>query len=291
MSTASSADFEPVTLAELALRPELETTMSNPISVSLVTVCFNSVATIRETLESIRRQAYPHLEYIVVDGGSTDGTLDIIEEYRPLISQLVSEPDNGIYDAMNKGLRLATGDVVGIVNSDDYLEDGAVRLVVDVYAQSGADIICGGIHEFDAAQGYRQLILPPLDAVKHLQNFLSVPHPAVFVARDTYRRIGLFDTRFPITADYHFLLRAALQGERFKIMRTPLSNFRLGGASGDFWKNIRERRQVQRELLGLRLSHEFQFISSAAKVWIHQRWVGNPAFQRAYGAWRGFRNR
>ena len=96
------------------------------MKISIITVCFNSGATIRDTIESVRDQTHNNIEYIVVDGGSSDETLSIVSEYTNLVSKLITEPDQGIYDAMNKGLGVATGDVVGIINSDDVLYDSGV---------------------------------------------------------------------------------------------------------------------------------------------------------------------
>ena len=107
--------------------------------ISIITVCFNGGATIRDTIESVRAQTFDNIEYIVIDGGSTDETLEILAEYAEFISQVVSEPDQGIYDAMNKGINLASGDVVGIVNSDDVLFDSdVITKIANVFQESRA---------------------------------------------------------------------------------------------------------------------------------------------------------
>jgi len=112
------------------------------VKISIITVCFNSEATIRDTIESVLTQDYADLEYIIIDGASTDGTLEIIDEYRDRIATVVSEPDTGIYDAMNKGIAKATGDVVGILNSDDfYVDTSVVATVVAGFEQKKVDSV------------------------------------------------------------------------------------------------------------------------------------------------------
>ena len=110
--------------------------MNHQPKVSIITVCFNSAKTIRDTIESVINQTYKNIEYIIVDGGSTDGTIDIIKEYEPYIAKWVSESDDGIYDAMNKGIMMSTGEIIGLVNSDDFLELEAIKNVVKTYLKN-----------------------------------------------------------------------------------------------------------------------------------------------------------
>ncbi|MCD8182162.1 MAG: glycosyltransferase [Bacteroides sp.] len=114
------------------------------MKVSIITSCFNREATIRQAIESVLAQDYPDLEYIVVDGASTDGSLKVIREYRDRISTLISEPDKGMYEAINKGIRAATGDIVGLVHSDDFLYDAhIISDIVERFEQTGADLVYG----------------------------------------------------------------------------------------------------------------------------------------------------
>ena len=128
--------------------------MSSKISV--ITVCFNSEATIRDTIKSVLAQDYPNVEYIIVDGASTDGTMDIVREYRDRIDVVISEPDKGIYDAMNKGIRAATGDVVGLLNSDDfYADESAVRQLIECMEDAGSDTVYADLAIVDAKETRR----------------------------------------------------------------------------------------------------------------------------------------
>ena len=113
------------------------------MKVSIITVCYNSAKTIKRTIKSVAEQDYEEIEYIIIDGGSTDGTLDIIDRYKDKISVLVSEPDEGIYDAMNKGIARATGDIIGFMNSDDWYADGAIVAIAEAFKKTEAEIVYG----------------------------------------------------------------------------------------------------------------------------------------------------
>lgn len=201
------------------------------ILVSVITPCYNSSSTIEKTLACIENQTYKNLEYIIIDGGSTDDTLKIIERHRerlPKRLKLVSEKDNGIYDAMNKGVRLAEGALIGIVNSDDWYEDDTVEQVVKNYGGNQYEVLYGMQRNFSGDKEKSTFI--------YHHDFLPeqmITHPTCFVTADTYKDFGLFDTRYRSAADYDLMLRLY---ESKKVVFTPvmrvLSNFRLGGMSG-----------------------------------------------------------
>lgn len=201
------------------------------ILVSVITPCYNSSSTIEKTLACIENQTYKNLEYIIIDGGSTDDTLKIIERHRerlPKRLKLVSEKDNGIYDAMNKGVRLAKGSLIGIVNSDDWYEDDTVEQVVKNYGGNQYEVLYGMQRNFRDDKEKSTFI--------YHHDFLPeqmITHPTCFVTADTYKDFGLFDTRYRSAADYDLMLRLY---ESKKVVFTPvmrvLSNFRLGGMSG-----------------------------------------------------------
>ena len=173
--------------------------------VSVITVCFNSAATIRDTIESVLTQDYKDIEYIIIDGGSTDQTLQIISEYKNYISKFITEPDRGIYDAMNKGIRLASGDVVGMLNSDDlYISQTAISELMGAMNSSGADAVYADL-----------IIVDPVRTDKVLRYYSSkhftvakfrygwMPaHPTFFVKKSAYDVAGLFSTVFRIAADF-----------------------------------------------------------------------------------------
>lgn len=192
--------------------------------VSIITVCKNSGATIRETIESVLHQTYRNIEYIIVDGKSTDKTLDIIEEYIPLSDgrlKYITEKDKGIYDAMNKGIACATGDMIGIINSDDWYEPDAVEKVVQCFESTDADAVYGEIWLIDQ-NGERE---------HHTSDSMFPPHPSTFIKREIYKKYGMFDLNYPIASDRDLLLRFMAEGIRFERIDGILANFRRTGIS------------------------------------------------------------
>jgi glycosyltransferase involved in cell wall biosynthesis len=201
----------------------------------VITVCFNSERTIRDTLESVFSQNYPDVEYLVIDGQSTDGTLRIVEEFRPRIARIVSESDRGIYDAMNKGIRLATGDIVAILNSDDVFADpGVVRDVVDAFERTGADCAFGDlvyVARDDVSVVQRHWKSSDFQPGSFRRGW-HPPHPAFFVRRSVYERFGSFDTELTFSADFELMLRL-LERHRVPWCRIPrvLVRMRAGGTA------------------------------------------------------------
>lgn len=194
------------------------------IKVSVITPCFNSEKTIRDTIESVLEQTYNNIEYILIDGGSTDHTVDIVEEYR-LISdgrlRYISEKDNGIYDAMNKGIACADGDVIGIINSDDWYEADALEKAVQCFESMKADAVYGEIWVIDE-NGQRKY---------HTYHSIFPPHPSTFIRREIYQKFGMFDLHYRIAADRELLLRLMAKGIRFEHIDGILANFRETGIS------------------------------------------------------------
>ncbi|MBR2373030.1 MAG: glycosyltransferase [Lentisphaeria bacterium] len=198
------------------------------MQISIITVCYNSAKTIRRTFESVLNQTFTDYEYIVVDGNSKDGTLDIIKEYEPKFNgrmRWISEPDNGIYDAMNKGIRMAQGEIIGIINSDDYYEFDALQNIA-AYSDRKADVYYGMCRQLDE-QGEITVIRSNHIRLKNR----GMLHPACFVSRDAYDKFGLFDLQYKIAADYELLLRFFEAGAGFVPVDSILANFSSGGIS------------------------------------------------------------
>lgn len=212
--------------------------MDEQPKVSIITVCLNSANTIRDTIESVINQTYQNIEYIIIDGGSTDGTIDIIREYEPCITKWVSEPDNGIYDAMNKGIKMATGEIIGIVNSDDYLELEAVRSVGDMYlVHQDGDVFHGRVRIINNLNDIKYIIASAEDVYKQNNFKMKIPHGGVFITKGCYLENGLYNVNYKIGADHDLLLRLIKSNKKFVFVNQVISNMRLGGVSSTKYKD------------------------------------------------------
>jgi glycosyltransferase len=180
------------------------------MKVSIITASYKCAQTIEDCMQSIVVQTYPNIEHIIVDGGSKDGTLEVIDKYRDKIAKVVSEPDKGIYDAMNKGIKFATGNIVGIINSDDILADESViEAVVSAMSYSNADSCYGDLVYVD--RGNMDKVIRYWNAGEfqreRFRNGWMPPHPTFFVKKEVYEKYGPFNLEFPVTADYELMLR------------------------------------------------------------------------------------
>jgi glycosyltransferase involved in cell wall biosynthesis len=203
---------------------------SNKPLISVVTAVRNGRPHIEQTILSILDQSYKNIEYIVIDGGSTDGTLDIIRKYEDHIAYWVSEPDKGIYDAMNKGIAVATGDLIGLLNSDDYYEQGALEHVANAYrlqAGRGNSIVYGDYLILDDELQVKTEFRSDL----RFWRGMTICHQAMFVSRDAYRTLSLYDTSLKYSADYAFLVDAIRNHVRFIPTHQFLVTFRNAGAT------------------------------------------------------------
>ena len=210
------------------------------MKISIITASFNSAKTIKETIESVLSQDYPDVEYIVADGGSKDGTVEILRSYGDKI-KWISEKDSGIYDAMNKGIRLATGEVIGIIGSDDFYPNSTIiSQVVGAFKHSNADSVYGDLHY--VAEENTSKIIRNWHAGKYkIQNFLYVwmpPHTAYYLRKDIYDKFGLYNTDFKSAGDYELMLRMLY---KYKIstyyLPKVLMKMRVGGTGNASLKN------------------------------------------------------
>jgi glycosyltransferase involved in cell wall biosynthesis len=203
------------------------------MKVSIVTVCFNSKQTIEDTFKSVQSQSYPDIEYIVIDGGSTDGTIEVIQRYSKIIKVCVSEKDNGLYDAMNKGISLASGDIIGILNSDDILASANTieSVVRNIEGCSGVygDV---GFYETDDFTNKRRHYSSKRFTMKKFSRGMMPAHPSLYVLRTCYEGAGLFNTNYKIAADFDMTLRIfSLSNTSFKYINSEIVKMRLGGIS------------------------------------------------------------
>jgi glycosyltransferase involved in cell wall biosynthesis len=209
--------------------------------ISVVTVCFNSEKTIEDTIKSVVSQDYPNVEYIIIDGLSSDSTLEIIDRYRDKISKLLSEKDKGIYDAINKGVKLATGEVVAILNSDDlYADSKVLSRVMNLFLGSGAGAVYGDL-EYVSREDVSRVSRYWRSGQYHEGRFLKgwmPPHPAFFLRRSCYESHGYFHTDFKTSADYELMLRMIhVKGVRPAYLPGVLVKMREGGQSNVSLKN------------------------------------------------------
>ena len=217
------------------------------MKISIITSVYNNAATIEDAIKSVLSQTYTNIEYIVVDGASKDGTTEIIKKYENQISKFVSEKDKGIYDGLNKGVDLATGDVIAFLHSDDiYENENVVADIVKLFETTNTDSIYGDlvyVDKNDTNKIFRYWKSGEY-TFKKLQNGWMPPHPTFFVKREFYEKYGKFDLSYGIAADYDFMLRML---GKYKIttayLPKVLYKMRVGGASNRSLKNIIQKSQ------------------------------------------------
>ena len=209
---------------------------------SLITVCYNSAETIYHTLQSVREQTYPNIEYIIIDGGSIDNTLNIVAAEGSLVAKLISERDNGIYDAMNKGLALATGEVVGFLNSDDIFNGAdAISKIASAMQDPLIDACYGDlvyVSKFDKSKIIRYWKSKKYELGLCARGWMPA-HPTFYARRSVYQRYGSFDLSLKLQADFEMALRL-LEIARIRTIYLPeiLVRMRVGGASNANLENI-----------------------------------------------------
>lgn len=209
------------------------------MKISLITVTYNSGKTLACTLESVLSESYSNVEYIIVDGASKDNTVDIIKEYEPKFKgrmKWISEPDKGLYDAMNKGIRMATGDVVGILNSDDFFTSNDIlQQVVDAFeTHKELDAVYGDVH-FVHSDNLGKCVRYYSSKVfkRSLMKLGFMPaHPSFYLKKERFEQLGLYKTDYKIAADFEFLLRAIYKNNiRIQYLPIDMVTMRTGGAS------------------------------------------------------------
>ena len=210
--------------------------------ISIITVVYNGAKTLEQTILSVVNQTYPNIEYIIIDGCSTDGTLDIIKKYENKISQWISEPDKGLYDAMNKGIKKANGELIGMINSDDWYEHNAVELVVNAYNENREKRIFHG-DRFDViSDGNKKIRKFNPSRLKFLYYGMTYNHPSMFVHNDVYKKT-LYNASLRALSDYEFVLLNYLENKNaFYYIPIPFVNYRLDGISAQmkFWMSLKE---------------------------------------------------
>jgi glycosyltransferase involved in cell wall biosynthesis len=209
--------------------------------VSVITACYNSVATIADAIDSVARQTHAEVEHIVVDGGSTDGTLDVVAARRGRIAQIISGPDKGIYDALNKGIAASSGDIVAFLHSDDvYASTDVIRTVVEQWSNASLEALYGDA-AFVKADNLERVVRVYSSARFRPSRIAwgwMPAHPALFLSRNIYERFGLFKVDYAIAGDFEFVARIfAKPGFRYAYLPEVLVKMRMGGSSTGGWRS------------------------------------------------------
>jgi glycosyltransferase involved in cell wall biosynthesis len=242
------------------------------MKVSIITVCFNIADTIEDTIRSVLSQDYQDIEYIVVDGGSTDGTLDVVGRYKNSIANVISEPDNGIYDAMNKGLSSSTGDIVATLNGDDvYAGKTTVSRMAEFIRQNDLDAAYGDLVYFDRNDsGHVKRYWRPGPYRKGaFRRGWVIPHPTFFCRKEIYEKFGYFNDTLQIAADFELMLRL-IEKHRIKIGYLPevTVKMRTGGRANVLRGIIQGNKEILKSfrMNGVRLSPWFFVCKPITKI-------------------------
>jgi glycosyltransferase involved in cell wall biosynthesis len=217
-----------------------EMVSDNPL-VSIITVCYNSAETIGTAVESVLSQNYPAIEYIVIDGGSKDSTMDVVRRYRDAIAKVVSEPDRGIYDAMNKGVSIARGEVVGLLNADDYYADcNVIADLIRVMRERGTDCVFADVEYVKRENAHR--VVRYYDSshwnVRKFRYGWIPAHPTFFIKKCWYVNCGYYSLDYRIAADFEWLLRVLYKGgATYSYLGRAVVRMRVGGVSTASWRH------------------------------------------------------
>jgi glycosyltransferase involved in cell wall biosynthesis len=250
--------------------------------VTIVTVVYNAAGDLARTIESVKQQTYSRIEYIVVDGNSIDGTAEVVRQYAGVITKSVCEPDRGAYDAMNKGISLAEGEIIGLLNAGDCYRPSAIAAIVEAYQQNyhlDAEnylLIAAGL-EVITGSGLHYLKQPNLLA---MERDLSLPHPSLFVTKNVFERFGGFAANYIIAADYDFVLRTyrhcrVLLLPEITTIMAPL------GLSKNFWLTANEAHRA-RVINGVPLPVSY------FHLWVKRLRIGLHRLLEAVGLWTFF---
>ncbi len=226
---------------------------------SIITVVLNGEKYLEQTIQSVITQSYDNYEYIIIDGGSVDRTLDIIQKYDESIDYWISQPDNGISDAFNKGIKLAEGELIGIINSDDWYEPGVFEKVVQLYNSITPDVICAGVQFWES----NQKVIRCFSDINNIIRETSIHHSGVFIKKSVYESFGGFNTGYKYAMDYELLLRFKMSGVKFCNLKQIIANRRLEGIS---YKN---RKAAMQEIKNARAKYfsKFNLLLNNFYIW------------------------
>ncbi|RXJ67396.1 glycosyl transferase [Halarcobacter ebronensis] len=244
------------------------------MKVTIITVVLNGAKTIRETIESVLSQTYENIEYIVIDGQSSDGTLDIVNEYKEKINKIISEPDQGLYAAINKGIDLATGDIIGLIHSDDYyLDNLVIQRVVDEFISKNVDSVFADllyIKDDNINRVLRYYSAKNFIPEKLIYGLMP-PHPTFFVKKELYSKYGGYEIDYKIASDYEMFVRLLyINRISYSYINLPIIKMRVGGvSSGGLKTKILCNKEVLRAIRsnGIKTNHLIILKKYPIKVW------------------------
>lgn len=220
------------------------------MKISIITTTYNSASTVRDTIESVMTQDYADIEHIIVDGASKDHTLEIVRSYGDKIAKVISEPDKGIYDAMNKGIRAATGDVIGILNSDDFFtSNDVISTIANTFQDNDIDALYGDIHFVNPDDLDKTVRYYSSEIFKtSLFRFGFMPaHPSFYMKRGCYEKHGLYSLDYKIASDYDLLIRYLYKEKiKYKYVKKDFVTMRIGGVSTE---NLNSRIILNKEII------------------------------------------
>jgi glycosyltransferase involved in cell wall biosynthesis len=212
------------------------------MKISIITTTYNSAETLQKTFDSVKEQNFDNIEYIVIDGGSSDETSTLIKQNEAIISKWISEPDKGIYDAINKGIKLASGDVIGLMHSDDFFADKNVisKVAAAFGSKSGLEAVYGNLNYVDRTDPdkiIRKWISQEYDDSLFYSGWMPA-HPTFYLKRSCFEKYGVYNTAFQISADYELMLRMLLRHQvKSTFLDLVMVNMRVGGESNVSFKN------------------------------------------------------
>ena len=221
------------------------------MKISIITVVFNNFSQIKKTIDSVINQTYNNIEYIIIDGGSTDGSKELIEQFASKIDYFISEEDNGIYHAMNKGWKKATGEYCLFLNSGDYLYNyDVIAEVVTKIEELNFDIFLGNLFAFDETQSWISKFEEPVSLYYFQHNF--IPHPATFTKRDLLEKVDGFYEHYVLISDWAFFINCFLQKATFKQIDITVTAFYMKGSSSNGELSLKDRTAL--------FNNEFKFL-------------------------------
>ncbi len=249
--------------------------------VSIITIVYNGELYLEQTILSVLEQSYSRIEYIIIDGGSTDKSIPIIEKYNTRLAYWISEPDLGVSDAFNKGLRQATGEIIGIINADDWYQQDAVEKAVQAIEK--ADVVYGDLLYWKNNE--KDMIVE--GNIDYLKYEMSINHPTVFVKTACYKKYGMFNTSYKFAMDYELLIRLKLNGCSFTYIPAVLSNMRWEGESDKNWfRACKELLDIKNKYFqNKKVQNKFYFYKQAAAI-ITSRFFQNLNLQNTVRYYR-----